>query len=224
MSDENNGGTVEKLDASDAAGKAKRQRSSIAFPYMDLNEAVNLARAIYNNVATNSCTVEQLAPWMKQSSTSSAFRNRLGAARLFGWRTLIAPDAIRLTEIGRMVVDPLREREGRARAFLASCSPRCTTSLRAGMSLRPQPSKRNWLHLELLGHAQRNGAPCHGAFGRAKQDFMNLAEIGWFCLGLFRRESRLKPMLSTLVIAGVVVAMEVVEGSISIWTLCWSSC
>lgn len=119
MSDENNGGTVEKLAVADSDGKAKRQRSSIAFPYMDLDEAVNLARAIHNNVGTGTCTVEQLAPWVQQSPTSSAFRNRLTAAKLFGLVDAERTDAIRLTEIGRLVVDAQREREGRAKAFVS---------------------------------------------------------------------------------------------------------
>lgn len=119
MSDENNGGTVEKMTATDADSKAKRQRSSIAFPYMDLNEAVNLANAIHNNVGTGTCTVEQLAPWVHQSPTSSAFRNRLTAAKLFGVVDAERTDAIRLTEIGRLVVDAQREREGRAKAFMS---------------------------------------------------------------------------------------------------------
>jgi hypothetical protein len=119
MSDENNLGIMKKLDASDAASKGKRQRSSIAFPYMDLSEAVNLAIAIHNNVGTNPCGIEQLAAWVKQSPTSSAFRNRLSAARLFSVVDSERSDAIRLTEIGRLIVDPKREREGRAKAFLS---------------------------------------------------------------------------------------------------------
>ena len=85
---------------------------------MDLNEAVTLARAIYNNVATGPCTLEQLAPWVKQSPTSSGFRSRLAAGRLFGLIHADRSDALQLTELGRLVVDAKREREGRAKAFL----------------------------------------------------------------------------------------------------------
>ncbi|HUC60520.1 MAG TPA: hypothetical protein VMF53_01040 [Alphaproteobacteria bacterium] len=118
MGDQNNSGTSEKLKAADGE-KGKRQRSSIAFPYMDLSEALNLAKAVFENVATGPCTVEQLAPWVKQSPTSSAFRNRMGAAKLFGVIDAERSDAIHLTEIGRMVVDQKREREGKAKAFLS---------------------------------------------------------------------------------------------------------
>ena len=40
MADENGSGTAEKLKTEEAG---KRQRSSIAFPYMDLAEAIALA-------------------------------------------------------------------------------------------------------------------------------------------------------------------------------------
>ncbi len=119
MSDENNLATVETLNVGEPTGSAKRQRSSIAFPYMDLSEAIGVAKAIHDHQGTGTCTMDQLAPWMNQSPTSSAFRNRLSAARLFGLVNAENLDAIQLTELGRLVVDAKREREGRAKAFLA---------------------------------------------------------------------------------------------------------
>jgi hypothetical protein len=96
----------------------KQQRSSIAFPYMDLDEAFALAGAIHRNVGTGECSADQLAAWIKQSPASSAFRLRLSTSRLFGVIEFERPDAIRLSEIGRLIVDTKREREARARAFL----------------------------------------------------------------------------------------------------------
>lgn len=119
MANENVSATVETLNAGEPADPAKRQRSSIAFPYMDLNEAIGVAKAIHDNVGTGTCSLSQLAPWVKQSATSSAFRNRLNAARLFGLVNTDNSEALQLTELGRLVVDTKREREGRAKAFLA---------------------------------------------------------------------------------------------------------
>src|SRR5579885_2192844 len=116
MARENGGGTATKLKSEQSG---KRQRSSIAFPYMDLNEAIALAKAIHNNVGTGTCTTEQLAPWVKQSPTSSGFRSRLTASRLFNLIDTDRADALKLTDVGRIVVDPKREREGRAKAFLS---------------------------------------------------------------------------------------------------------
>jgi hypothetical protein len=115
MSNGNENGTVENIKTEESG---KRQRSSIAFPYMDLSEAVTLARAIHNNVGTGTCTLEQLAPWVNQSPTSSGFRSRLSASRLFGLINTDRSDALFLTDIGRLVVDAKRDREGRAKAFL----------------------------------------------------------------------------------------------------------
>ena len=102
---------------SDEVGK--RQRSSIAFPYMDLNEAIALAKAIHSNVGTGTCSAEQLAPWVKQSPSSSGFRSRLTASRLFGLINTDRSDSLYLAELGKIVVDNKREREGRAKAFLS---------------------------------------------------------------------------------------------------------
>jgi hypothetical protein len=85
---------------------------------MDLSEAVALAKAIHNNVGTGTCSLEQLAPWVKQSPTGSGFRSRLSASRLFGLINTDRSEALSLTDIGRLVVDAKRDREGRGKAFL----------------------------------------------------------------------------------------------------------
>jgi hypothetical protein len=94
----------------------KQQRSSIAFPYVDLAEVINLAKAIHENVGSGSCSGDQLAAWIGQSPNSSGFRLRLSAGRLFG--VLNTDGDIRLTDIGHSLMDPKTAQEGRARAFL----------------------------------------------------------------------------------------------------------
>jgi hypothetical protein len=110
---QNGSGTSE----SEQRGSAKRERSSIAFPYVDLDDAVEVARAIHEHVGVGDCDDIQLSAWMGQSSKSSGFRARLTAARMFG---LLDPnsDARKLTPLGRMIVDPRQERGARADAFL----------------------------------------------------------------------------------------------------------
>lgn len=95
-----------------------RQRSSISFPYMDLKSAIALAEAIHRNVGgRGDCDDNQLAVWSGQSPKSSTFRVQFYAARIFG---VIDGDGGRhkLTDLGRLIVDPTREREGRVQAFL----------------------------------------------------------------------------------------------------------
>jgi hypothetical protein len=94
-----------------------RKRSTIAFPYEDLESAVQMAQAIQNNVGSGDCADDQLAAWTKQSAKSSGYRTQLSAARMFGAIESVS-GRHRLTALGRMLIDPKRAREARARAFL----------------------------------------------------------------------------------------------------------
>lgn len=96
--------------------KQKRERSSIEFPYGDIDDAVAVASAIHANAGVG-CTTDQLAGYMKQVATSGAFRLRLSTARIFG---LIETErgSITLTALGRHIVDPSHEQVARANAFL----------------------------------------------------------------------------------------------------------
>lgn len=110
----------EKRTITEATSKATnaRQRSTIGFPYMDLNAAVEMAQAIHGHVGLGEADDDQLALWTNQSAKSSTFRVQVYASRTFG---VIEGDGghHKLTDIGRMVVDPSRAREGRVKAFLA---------------------------------------------------------------------------------------------------------
>src|SRR5258708_2914992 len=106
------------------AGKGKqadeadaRQRSTIGFPYEDLNSAIEIAQAIHNHVGLGDCEDDQLASWTKQSPKSSGYRMQLAAARMFGIMETVG-GRYRLTDLGRAIVDPQRARDGRVRAFL----------------------------------------------------------------------------------------------------------
>lgn len=96
---------------------AKRERSSIAFPYDDLADAVKLARAIHQNAGAGECDELQLSAWLNVSRKSSGFRQQLSAAKLFGILKS-SGDRYKLTMIGRAVVDPRQERAAKAGAFL----------------------------------------------------------------------------------------------------------
>jgi hypothetical protein len=119
MASENIEATQDRTETS--ATPPKRQRSSIAFPYMDLSASVAVAKTVHENVGTGVCENDQLAAWMNQSTSSSSFRLRVAASRLFGLLETTGSDGVQLTALGRLVVDPKREREARARAFL--CVP-----------------------------------------------------------------------------------------------------
>ncbi len=96
--------------------KRTRERSSVEFPYGDLDDAIEVARAIHENAGT-ACSPDQLAAYMRQTTSSGAFRLKIATARVFGIveteRGLVA-----LTPLGRRIVDAGQEKEARAVAFL----------------------------------------------------------------------------------------------------------
>lgn len=114
------GENVEQIEAkeAEAAAAEKRQRSSIAFSYDDYDAAAEVAQAIHSNVGHGTCSMAQLAPWMKQSVKSSGFRVQLAAARLFGLIDSNDTETYRLTPLGIRVVDPAQARAAKAEAFL----------------------------------------------------------------------------------------------------------
>jgi hypothetical protein len=63
------------------------------------------------------CDDDQLAAWLKQSPKASTFRVQVYTARTFG---ILEGDGAKhkLTELGRVIVDPNQTLEGRARSFL----------------------------------------------------------------------------------------------------------
>lgn len=94
----------------------KRERSTIEFPYGDLDDAITSARAV-RDVGGQSCTLDQLAAQLKQSANSGAFRLRTSYPRIFGLAEL-ERGTMRLTELGMRIVDPQQEAGARVDAFL----------------------------------------------------------------------------------------------------------
>jgi hypothetical protein len=103
--------SAEKVEGADA-----RERSTIQFPYNDLDDAADLAKVIYNNAGGN-CTLDQLAAYLKQSMTSGTFRLRVSNASTFGL-TENERGEVRLTELGRRIADTSQEAAARVDAFL----------------------------------------------------------------------------------------------------------
>jgi hypothetical protein len=107
--------------ANDIAVKVtqKRQRSTVAFSYIDLDSVTAVAVAIHDHVGTGSCDETQLSAWLDKSVKSSGFRGLLSAARLFGLIDIDGGGQSRLTAIGRKIVDPSHVREAKVKAFLS---------------------------------------------------------------------------------------------------------
>ncbi|MCW5699333.1 MAG: hypothetical protein KIT00_05790 [Rhodospirillales bacterium] len=119
MPGENEAKTLDNFDESQTMGAQKRERSSIGFPYMDLSDVLQAASVIHANVGTGTCSADQLAAWLGTSPTSSAFRVRLSASRMFGLIEADRSESIRLTHLGQRAMDPQQERAAWADAFLS---------------------------------------------------------------------------------------------------------
>lgn len=96
----------------------KRERSMIEFPYMGLDEAIEVAQAIHETTGSGLCQADQLAAALKLSMASSGFRVRLSTTKMFG---IIDSErgsgAVRLTDLGHRIVDPAQERAAKVEAF-----------------------------------------------------------------------------------------------------------
>lgn len=94
----------------------RRERSTIQFPYVSLEDAASIARMIHKHAGT-SCTIDQLAAYTRQSVTSGAFRIKVGNAGMFGF-TESERGTVALTDLGRALVDPEQEAEAKAEGFM----------------------------------------------------------------------------------------------------------
>ena len=95
----------------------ERERSKVRFPYVNLDQTVQLAEAVFNTYGST-CDLSQLSASLGTTVTSSKFRNQISAAKMFG---VIEPRSkvVKLTDLGASVVDPNRQDEAKVRAFLS---------------------------------------------------------------------------------------------------------
>ena len=93
-----------------------RERSTIAFPYSDLETAIKVASTIQEKAGLE-CATEQLAAWMGVAANGGTFRSRYSAARLFGLITTERGGRVALTGAGRSILDPAKSAKAKATAF-----------------------------------------------------------------------------------------------------------
>jgi len=93
-----------------------RQRSTIAFPYGDLDDAVVIAKAVEAHQGL--ATMDQLAAYLEHDNVDSgAFRIKVSTARTFGVIS-IQDDKAALTDLGNQIVRPDTEARAKALAFM----------------------------------------------------------------------------------------------------------
>ena len=105
------------LSATPATTRAPRERSSIAFPYISLDDAEEGTRAVFGRAGTAEIVVAQAAHAMNQSPTSSNFRSYIASMKLFGLAET-EQGRVRVTELGRAISENVSVAAARVEAFL----------------------------------------------------------------------------------------------------------
>lgn len=106
---------VQKSEVEAPAPESERERSTIAFPYNDLEDAEKIAAAVF--AVGGSAGFDQVAGHLKVSADTGAFRYRLQVARMFGLVSYNKGN-VTLTPLGRQLNDPDQVIAARAQAFL----------------------------------------------------------------------------------------------------------
>ena len=156
--------------------EGKREQSTIAFPYQDLDEGIEIAKAIHS-LHGSTCTVEQVAAHLKQSPTSSTFRLKISTAKTF---TLVTSSqgTLTLTPLGSRICDPQQEKAARVDAFLAVPLYGAVYEKFKGMALPPTVGLE--AALASLGVAQKQKDRARQIMQRSAQ------EAGFFQFGTDR--------------------------------------
>ena len=104
-------------DDGDHSSGRSYERSKIAFPYGDLDDALEVVKPIYNR-GGHTASFHQLVDWMGHKDVNSGtFRVKVATARTFGL-VLVDRDNVTLTQLGRDINDPHSEIAARAKSFL----------------------------------------------------------------------------------------------------------
>ena len=108
---------LQPIETPAATATPTRAKSTIGFPYDDLNAAVRVAKALHD--LGDRCGHDQLAPALKYSSVENgAYKLAVATARHCGLIN-VERDGVTLTALGHRIVDPGEEMRARADAFLA---------------------------------------------------------------------------------------------------------
>jgi hypothetical protein len=97
--------------------ESERERSTIVFPYGDLEDAYSIAKAVHT-VGGSTCEWDQVAAHLGQSPGGGGFRQKMITAKIFGVVTY-SQGKVSLTPLGGRLCDPKQEKMAKAEAFLA---------------------------------------------------------------------------------------------------------
>ncbi|MXY88896.1 MAG: hypothetical protein F4Y92_08575 [Dehalococcoidia bacterium] len=149
-----------------AQAPSKRERSTISFPYGDLDSAVKVAQTVHAQGGGH-CTLDQLAAWLGYSSVGNgAFRQQVNTSRIFGLSTP-SRNNVDLTPLGYRIVDPEQAKGARVEAFLAVPLYRAVHEQFRGRALPPDTGLES--AFAELGVARKQTDRARHAFQRSAQ-------------------------------------------------------
>lgn len=172
--------TGEKVDfdavksAANGGEKDKRDRSTIDFPYMNLEQALEVVDALYARSGLGPCDIDELAAQMGQT-LSGAFRQKTAAAKTFGLVDKDGRSAFVLSELGRKAVEDNTKKAALVQAFLNVPLYDSVFNKYRGYSL--PPAKALEREMEALGVASKQTDRARQAFERSAQ-FAGFFESG----------------------------------------------
>jgi hypothetical protein len=142
---------------------SKRERSSIQFPYGDLDSAIETVRAVHS-IGGQSCEVEQLAGYFNVAPTGGGFSMRLSHPRIFGLSEY-ARGRMSLTPLGLRIIDPSQEAAARAEAFLTVPLYRAIYEKYKGYQLPPAAALER--EMQAMGVSSKQTDKARQAFDRS---------------------------------------------------------
>jgi hypothetical protein len=163
--------TVQQPEA--APDQEGQGRSTIKFPYLDQDDAVDLAKKIWE-ISGKSCEKAVLAAAFGVVPDGGGFNLRVGTAKTFG---LISGEkkVLSLTPLGERIVDPAKEKGARAESFLQVQLYKSLYGEYEGKILPGNPGLE--AHIEKLGVAPKQR-------DKARQVFQRSAtQAGYFAFG-----------------------------------------
>lgn len=159
------GETVDFQQPQQADGSAeKREQSTIAFPYLDLDAAEEVAKAVYARSGFGACDLDELAAEMNQV-ISGAFRLKTGTAKTFEVIDKDGRSSVKLTDLGKQIINADTARAARVEAFMRVPLYAAVYEKYKGQRLPPMKALER--EMQALGVARKQTDKARQAFERS---------------------------------------------------------
>lgn len=148
----------------DAGTGDKREQSTIAFPYLGIDAGEEVGKAVYARSGFGSCDLDELAAEMGQV-ISGAFRLKTGAAKTFDIIDKDGRSSVKLTDLGKDIINPDTARAARVEAFMRVPLYAAVYDKYKGQRLPPMKALER--EMQALGVARKQTDKARQAFERS---------------------------------------------------------